>query len=352
MTYRARTVFAGALVWSAILITALTSPAWFGKQVIRDQERFVETVEETAGAPEVQDKLAALVADELLMISGFGEVEDEESEDSEDSEDDEEEGEEDEEPAESGGFDLGFIISDDIRGDAELVARDFISSPRGQELFRDAVRATHREVIAVIDEDTSIRSLGEDGQMTINLRPILLQVADDLGQEPGTAFLAGVQIPEDAGRFVVTEDRGAVALLITYFRLIDSTVSLLVALIAVCFVGALLVSRQRGTTMMEIGGGLIFLSLFFVGLVYAGRTFLSWLFIREGLARESFRIVFTDLTEPFVRQEINLGIIGACLLGAGFLIHRFFDPDEFDEYIDYSSRDARYGADNYVSWKG
>ncbi len=164
-----------------------------------------------------------------------------------------------------------------VREYTEDTVRNVLRSDRFDEIWARAVRAAHREVLAVLRDEEEKLVVNADGEVTLDLLPVIEEVVQDVVSEaPG--FLGNVRIPDldddatrreirrtlsrtldielprDFGQIVVfDEDRLSEAQ--DALHLIDRFVVALVAVAVVSGAGALLASVDRRRTLLQLGLG-------------------------------------------------------------------------------------------------
>ena len=153
---------------------------------VRFQALDTDTVEETAGDliadPEIRDQIAATLVEQL-----FANV-------------DVEAALRQRLPAEQQG--LAGPIAGAVQIGADRAAQRLLERPRPQRLWVRAITETHRNLIAVLEDDTEAVSTA-GGEVTLNLQPLIIQLGDRVAivGRVSERFLAN----PDAGRITIIE---------------------------------------------------------------------------------------------------------------------------------------------------
>ena len=197
-----RAFIAAMLVVVGGLVSVPGSIGAWQERAILDEDNFVATVDEAFEDEAVQIAIAERLTDEIMeharirerIGNGLARLEEE------------------------GGENLpeGLVL---LEGPLTGTARDaifrvtvrLIEAQPLKDVRDGALRATHRVLTAIINDDVMALSVvGEN--VVLDLGVILEEIIKDIGGEDGEEFLAGIDIPEDAGQFVLTEKSDVPAL--------------------------------------------------------------------------------------------------------------------------------------------
>lgn len=137
-----RPFLAGVLVVAATLLTPLGVTAWWLSSTVDDTDTYVETVAPLADDPELRDRLAGEVGD--AVFSSLDE-------------------------------DLPLGLPDGFEAMIDEAARQVTANEEFPAFWRDANRATHREFLAIVEDDAPA-----DGWLLVDLGPLMLAVYDRL----------------------------------------------------------------------------------------------------------------------------------------------------------------------------
>lgn len=137
-----RPSLAGLLVIVATLLTPLGVTAWWLSSTVDDTDAYVDTVAPLADDPDLRDRLAEAVGD-----AGFSSLDE----------------------------DLPLGLPDGFAGMIDEAARQVTGNEEFPTFWRDANRATHREFLAIVEDDAPA-----DGWLLVDLGPLMLAVYQQL----------------------------------------------------------------------------------------------------------------------------------------------------------------------------
>ena len=147
---------------------------------------------------------------------------------------------------------LAVPLSNAVR---ELFFKASLSVIRSQpfkEIRDSALRVVHRQVTAIIEESDDAGVRREGDQVILDLGSVIERVIIAVAGEQGEQFLERLEIPDDAGEFVV-RDEGDYAWIWTLARAARDSVVILVAIAAGLFALAVVVSPNRRGTIIVAG---------------------------------------------------------------------------------------------------
>ncbi|MEK6276527.1 MAG: SHOCT domain-containing protein [Actinomycetota bacterium] len=193
-------------------------------------------------------------------------------------------------------------------------AQKALATDRIQQAWRDANRVAHGQLVAIVRGESEAVQTGPQGEVVLDLRPLVLEVADTLG----LGSLVKDRLPADVGQLRILKE-SELSLAQDVARAIDglaiiSTLGLLVLLGL-----ALYLSRgYRWLTLVAAGGGLLLAGIFTLLLrELAGNI------VTENLASESARpaadaawSIGTSLLSDIAVTVITYGLL---TLGAAWL---------------------------------
>jgi hypothetical protein len=192
-----------------------------------------------------------------------------------------------------------------------------ISSDAFIQIADTAVRATHKTVNAVIQHDNEYVTLQGDA-IVLDLRPALEQIIERLGGNRGQELVQRLDIPEDAGQFVIIEkaDQPTAWKVVNNLKYVNPWVPL--AAIG-CFGLALVAAKDRRKMLIWIGATVaVIAALSFTLLALPLKNLLtSWPPTSEGqaAARSSYEV----LLRSFQVQNALLVVFGGLLAGTASL---------------------------------
>ena len=148
-----------------------------------------------------------------------------------------------------------------------------------------------------------------NGQVVLNLRPVIVQVVENLAGERAQAALMRVDIPEDAGIIVISEENDN-AWLWKLVRWIDDFNPVVPIIVALMFILAILIAKSRRRALIATGATLA---------IVAGLTLLAlgapvkelattWPPTDEG--KQAAENVYDILLDDFQRQQALVVMLG------------------------------------------
>ena len=180
-----------------------------------------------------------------------------------------------------------------------------------------ALRATHRSVKAVLDHDSAFVSRQGDA-IVLDLTPALEQIVKDLGGDKGQQLVSQIDIPPDAGKFVLTEksDQPAAWKVVSNLKYANPWVPLAAI---VCFALAIAIARDRFGTLLWIGVTIALIaaiSFTLLALPLKGVA-TSWPATSQGqaVARSTYEV----LLRSYQIQNVFLIAFGGLLVGVASL---------------------------------
>ena len=181
------------------------------------------------------------------------------------------------------------IASTGLRALGTDGAERVLGTARFQELWKQANRTAHENLLAIIDDNSNVVK-SNNGEVVLRLRPLIIQLADQLG----IGSTAADKLPEDAGnlRILRSDQLGlaqTIAKLIRGLALVTSLLAL--ALFAL----AIYLSRgYRWVTVLASG----------IGLILAG---IVVLILREVIGGVVSRQLATDTARPAADAAWSIG---------------------------------------------
>ncbi len=132
-----------------------------------------------------------------------------------------------------------------IREAAINAADSLLERPRVQELWADANRAAHERLVAILREDSDRLIQSSQGEVILDLTPLVMRLNDQLGLD--------VALPEGAGRYVIAEsDQLAAAQ--TAVAVIDPlSVLMIIAVVVLLAIAVYLAAGFRREALRGIG---------------------------------------------------------------------------------------------------
>jgi hypothetical protein len=140
-----------------------------------------------------------------------------------------------------------------VRQFATQAAEQALQTPQVQQLWKDANRAAHSELVSVLKGNNAYVALSSNGDVVLELRPIVLQVAGQLGLEKQAA----AKLPADVGSLQIAQykDLGTAR---TVIRLIQGFAWFFTfGSLALFGLAAYLAPRRRWMVLLGYGLGLV-----------------------------------------------------------------------------------------------
>jgi hypothetical protein len=143
---------------------------------------------------------------------------------------------------------LAGPIASTLQSSAVAVVDQALGTERFRSLWSNANRATHTVFVRVANGDDGALLATSGGALVVDLRELLVQVADRLGL-PGTLI---DRIPEDAGRLVVFESDQLDAVQ-QAVRVINVLSLYLFILVVVLYAAAVVLASDRRRALRNVG---------------------------------------------------------------------------------------------------
>ena len=301
-----RLFFAIVLVALGGLLTLPASIAIWAKREVGNEDRFVQNANNILTQEDVQALLAQRMTNKVMQITDLQtRIGDSLSE----------------VPVRNGQTADLTILEAPLTNAAEdriyQVSLNVISSDAFIQIADAGLRSTHKTVHAVLNHDNGyVTSQGD--AIVLDLRPALEQIIERLGGERGQQLLARLDIPEDAGQFVVIEkaDQPTAWKIVNNLKYVNPWVPL--AAIG-CFALAVVAAKDRRKILVWIGVTVaVIAALTFTLLALPLKNLAtSWPATTQGqtAARSSYEV----LLRSFQFQNVLLVVFGGLLAGTASL---------------------------------
>jgi hypothetical protein len=181
------------------------------------------------------------------------------------------------------------IASTGLRALGTDGAERVLATTRFQELWKQANRTAHENLLAIIDDNSNVVK-SNNGEVVLRLRPLIIQLADQLG----IGSTAADKLPEDAGnlRILRSDQLGLAQTIAKAIRGLALVTSLLALAL---FALAIYLSRgYRWVTVLASG----------IGLILAG---IVVLILREVIGGVVSRQLATDTARPAADAAWSIG---------------------------------------------
>jgi hypothetical protein len=292
-----RTIVARLLTIVGVLLITVSVLANFVERQALDSNEFEETARQLISDPAIQQEVATTLTTQLFeSVDVQAELEQRLP------------------PAQQG---LAGPITGALRPVAERLVVQILQRPRFENVWVAAVGAAHQQVVRVLDDEARFIETDE-GVITLNLRPLLVELTEELPVVPNLA----AQLPPDAGVIQLYEaDQLDTAQTLT--RILRFVADWIWVLALAVWIGAVWLARDRRKEVRAIAIGFVVVGLL-VLLVrrLAGRYLvdeLSDATSNEQAVRDSWDII-TRLLADAAWALIAVGIvalIGIWLIGPG-----------------------------------
>ena len=304
-----RTLIAGFLVVVGALLTAPGGVAVWQERVFLDEDAFVSTVDEAFEQEAVQIAIADQLTDVIMeraeiedrIARGLANLEEERGEDL-------------------------ALLEGPLTGVAReagfRVSLRLIEAQPLEDVRNAALRATHRIVSALVDDDQEALAVSGDN-LVLDLGVVLEEIIKDMGGGDGEGFLANIDLPEGAGQIVLAENADVATVLDIVGWLDD--VSPWVAVVAVAILAlAVLISPHRRSTVIFIGVAVAVVAA--IGLVTIAqpvREISTDAIASTEAGRAAAKATYDVFLRSFQRQQLFVLLIGVGMaVGASLSVDR------------------------------
>jgi hypothetical protein len=132
----------------------------------------------------------------------------------------------------------------------------FLERPRVQDLWEEANRLAHQELLAVLENDTRGNITTGNGVVTLNLRTLVV----NMGNELGFGEQLDARLPEGAGQIVILKSDQLEAAQ-TAVKAIKWMSWLVILIAFACFAGAVWLAGDRRAMLRNVGAGLLIVGI-------------------------------------------------------------------------------------------
>ncbi len=271
------------LVLGALLTLSANATLWVNRTVF-DTDEFVGTVTEVLDDEAVQEDLAARLSVRLVE-QGDLETRIQES-------------------LPDGMKFLAPILAISAQDLIERTALRILQSDQIADVFETALTLVHRQLVYIIEGEGTIAF--EDDKIILDLRPILLRVAEQLGIDDPDGLLANVDIPEDAGQIVLIDDAPKADALQDLLSLHNQITLAVVAAALLCFGMAVLFAKDRRSAVRNVGVVILFCGLVAALLLMPIRPIVASFAQDDAVGK----VVFDALVDRFRLQSFFLVVLG------------------------------------------
>ena len=232
MSPRTRTILAWVLFAVGTLVILVGSlTVWVRRQAL-DTDSWVKTSSNLLEDDEVRMALSVYIVDQLYANAEPQEVL------------------EDQLPENLQG--LAGPIAGALRQPAVEGVDRFLQRPRVQELWEEANRLAHQELMAVLNDETRGNITTGEGTVTLHLRTLVVNI----GNELGFGEQLDARLPPDAGGIVLLQSDQLEAAQ-TGVKAIKWMSWLVILIAFACYAGAIWLARGRRAMLRNIGAALL-----------------------------------------------------------------------------------------------
>jgi hypothetical protein len=151
---------------------------------------------------------------------------------------------------------LAGPISGALRQPAVEAVDRFLQRPRVQDLWEEANRVAHQELIAVLEDDTRGNITTGEGVVTLHLRTLVVNI----GNELGFGEQLDARLPPDAGGIVLLQSDQLEAAQ-TGVKAIKWLSWLVIVIAFACYAGAIWLVRGRRSMLRNVGAALLLVGI-------------------------------------------------------------------------------------------
>ncbi len=229
---RTRTILAWVLFVLGTLVILVGSLAVWVKRQALDTEAWVETSTNLLENDEVREALSVYIVDQLYANAEPQEVLEAQL------------------PENLQG--LAGPIAGALRQPAVEGVDRFLQRPRVQAAWEEINRATHRELMAVLNDETRGNITTGEGTVTLHLRTLVVNI----GTELGFGEQLDARLPPDAGGIVILQSDQLEAAQ-TGVKAIKWMSWLVILIAFACWAGAIWLASGRRSMLRNIGAALL-----------------------------------------------------------------------------------------------
>jgi hypothetical protein len=151
---------------------------------------------------------------------------------------------------------LAGPIAGALRQPAVEAVDRFLQRPRVQDLWEEANRVAHQELLAVLEDDTRGNITTGEGVVTLHLRTLVVNI----GNELGFGEQLDARLPPDAGGIVLLESDQLEAAQ-TGVKAIKWMSWLVIVIAFACYAGAIWLARGRRGMLRNVGAALLIVGI-------------------------------------------------------------------------------------------
>jgi hypothetical protein len=291
------------LIFLGGILSIPAAIAIWQEREIQDEDAFVQNLQDITNDEDVQVVLAARLTDRILIRTDLRERISEGLANLEERADSD---------AARGLRLLAAPLTRLARETINRICLDILRSDAFDTILETAARAAHRAVMAVIQNERGLIQQNNE-QVVLNLRPVIVQVVEDLAGERAEAALMRVDIPEDAGMIVISEEAEH-PWLWRLARRIDDINPIVPIITALAFLLAIVVAKSRRRALIATGATLAVVSGLMILALAAPLKELATTWPPTDEGKQATKNVYDILLDSFQRQQAFIVIFGLGLV--------------------------------------
>jgi hypothetical protein len=295
------------IVLGGVLSVPAAIAVWQERE-IQDEDAFVQNVHEVVNNEDVQVLLAQRLTDRILertnlrqrISEGLTEIQEQAGTDR--------------------GAAIPLLAAPLTRLAGETINRlclQILQSEAFDTILDTAARTAHRAVMAVIQNDRGLIEQN-NGQIVLNLRPVIVQVVENLAGERAQQALSNVNIPEDAGMIVISKEDDN-AWLWKLVRWIDDFNPVVPIIVALIFLLAIVIAKSKRRALIAVGAALAIVSGLMLLALAAPVKELATTWPATDQGKQAAKQVYDILLDDFRLQQAFIVLIGLGLVLVGSL---------------------------------
>ncbi len=209
---------------------------------------------------------------------------------------------------------LAGPLSSGLRSFTQQTAEKVLASPQFSELWKQANRIAHTQVVALVKGKSGGVVTSKDGKILLNLGALTSTVQTQLHNQ-GVTLFDGIKI-NDTFELVQSKHLAQAS---KYVRYLDAAAILLPLGVLAAFALAIGLSEDRRRTLLHGGLGLAFSMAVMLALLYAGRAWAVSAAGGQDVPHDA-AVAFFDTIVRFLRTGLRTGLtIGIVLAAAAWV---------------------------------
>ena len=245
---RRRTVWVHVLIVIAAVVLLLTATNVWVKRQMLDTDKWVSTSEQLLADEDIRAALSTFLVDELYSSVDVGAALEQRL------------------PNDFSG--LAEPVAAGLRGPAVEIVDRVLGSEAALEVWSNANRRAHETFLAVVRDETRPGTSTADGTVTLELREIVVKLAERLGLSESTIE----QIPEDVGSVVLLESENLAEVQDAVALIEWASIVLLVVIVGLFATAVVLARGWRRVAIRHVGLAVLIDALLVLTLLRLARS--------------------------------------------------------------------------------